>query len=150
MNKLISNSLAIGVLTLAQGAWADDLDKSKSMFDNRCAACHGAAGVGIEGLAPPLQNPELWKSLGGTGAKYMAGVMTGGMTGTITVADVDYRGLVMPAQSFIDSAELAMIAKYVVETLNAGTSTPSVALIDELKAAPLPHAEIRAIRKGAK
>lgn len=150
MNKLIANSLAIGVLTLAQVAWADDLDKSKSLFGNRCAACHGAAGVGVEGLAPPLQNPELWKSLGGNGAKYMAGVMTGGMTGTITVADVDYRGLVMPAQSFIDSAELAMIAKYVVETLNAGASTPSIALIDELKAAPLPHAEIRAIRKGAK
>ena len=166
MNKLIANSLAIGVLTLAQVAWADDL--GKPMFGNRCAACHGAAsvvadrflqqgrhrhgaaGVGIEGLAPPLQNPELWKSLGENGAKYMAGVMTGGMTGTITVADVDYRGLVMPAQSFIASTELAMIAKYVVETLNAGASTPSIALIDELKAAPLPHAEIRAIRKGAK
>ena len=102
MNKLIANSLAIGVLTLAQVAWADDLDKSKSLFGNRCAACHGAAGVGVEGLAPPLQNPELWKSLGGNGAKYMAGVMTGGMTGTITVADVDYSGLVMPAQSFIE------------------------------------------------
>ena len=148
MNKLIFNSFLMGSALLAQAAWAQD--SGKAMFDNRCAACHGAAGIGIEGVAPPLQNPELWKSLGENGAKYMAGVMTGGMTGTITVADVDYRGLVMPAQSFIASTELAMIAKYVVETLNAGASTPSIALIDELKAAPLPHAEIRAIRKGAK
>ncbi len=148
MNKLIANSLAISVLTLAQPAWAEDL--GKSMFDNRCAACHGAAGIGTEGIAPPLQNPELWKSLGGNGAKYIASVMTGGLTGTINVADIDYRGLVMPPQAFIDSAELAAIAKYVVETLNAGASTPSVALINELKAAPPSHTETRAIRKAAK
>ena len=147
MNKFFINSLAIGSLLLAQGAWADDA--GKSMFDNRCAACHGAAGVGIEGIAPPLQNPDLWKSLGGNGAKYMAGVMTGGLGGAINVAGIDYRGLVMPPQSYIDSTELSVIAKYVVQTLNAGASTPGVALINELKAAPLSHAALRLIRKGA-
>jgi len=148
MNKLIVNSLALSFVMLTQAAWADDSGKSK--FDGLCAACHGAAGVGIEGMAPPLKNPDLWKSLGGNGVKYIAGVMTGGMSGTITVDGIDYRGLVMPPQASIDSAELATIAQYVAQTLNTGTSTPSVALINELKAAPLSHTELRAIRKGAK
>ena len=148
MNKLIVKSLCLGLFSLTQSAWAEDSGKSK--FDSLCAACHGAQGVGIEGVAPPLQNPALWKALGENGAKYIAGVMTGGMSGTISVAGVDYRGLVMPPQSTIDSAELAAIAKYVVQNLNSGTSIPSVTLINDLKAAPIPHTELRAIRKGIK
>lgn len=120
------------------------------MFDNRCAACHGAAGVGIDSIAPPLDNPDLWKLLGDNGAKYIAGVMVGGMSGTINVAGIDYRCLVMPQHAFIDSAEMELIAKYVVKTLNGGTSTPSVALINEIKAAPLTRAQLCAIRKGTK
>jgi len=143
------------VLTvLSCATWAADSSQTvfasgKAKFADRCSACHGAEGIGIEGLAPPLKNPELWKSLDTNGAKYIAGVMTGGMAGTINVDGVDYRGLIMPPQSFIESAELAEIAKYVVEYLNAAKSTPSVGLIDELKAAPLSHANLRAIRKGA-
>lgn len=148
MNKLILNGFLMGSALLSQAAWAQD--SGKAMFDNRCAACHGAAGVGIEGVAPPLQNPELWKSLGGNGAKYIAGVMVGGMGGTINIAGVDYRGLIMPTQSFVDSNELASIAQYVTQTLNGGSSSPTVALINETKAAPLSHNELRAIRKGAK
>lgn len=148
MNKLIVNGIAFGLVMLGQGVWASD--SGKVMFENRCAACHGSAGVGIEGVAPPLKNPDLWKLLGGNGGKYIAGVMTGGMSGTINVDGIDYRGLVMPTQAAIESAELAIIAKYVVQTLNGGTSMPSVGMINELKTAPLSHAELRSIRKGAK
>lgn len=148
MIKLIINTITVGAVVFAQTAWADDI--GKSLFENKCAACHGAAGVGIEGIAPPLQNPDLWKSLGGNGAKYFAGVMAGGLAGSINVAGIDYRGLVMPTQSYIDSAELVSIAKYVVQTLNDSPAVPDLALINQLKAEPLSHSQLRAIRKGEK
>ncbi len=146
MSKWLAHSFLISLLLLANSVWAEEA--GKLLFEQRCAACHGAAGVGIEGIAPPLQNPELWQFLGEKGKTYIAGVMTGGMSGTINVAGNDYRGLVMPSQAHVESKDLASIAEYVVKTLNAGVAAPSASLIDEFKASPMSHPALRAIRKG--
>lgn len=119
------------------------------LFEKHCAACHGQGGTGIEGIAPPLVNPELWASLGEKGETYIAGVMTGGMSGTLKVAGVDYRGLVMPAQSQLDSETLANIAAYVVKTLNGGVASPTANTIESLKTAPMSHQQLRLLRKGS-
>lgn len=119
------------------------------LFEKHCAACHGQGGVGIEGIAPPLSNPDLWSLLGEKGDTYIAGVMTGGMSGTLKVAGVDYRGLVMPAQSQLDSETLASIAAYVVKTLNGGVASPTANTIESLKTAPMSHQQLRLLRKGS-
>ncbi|MGZ8251031.1 MAG: c-type cytochrome [Methylophilaceae bacterium] len=145
MSKLLQYLLLGYALLATKVVWAED---GKALFEQRCSACHGAAGVGTEGIAPPLQNPELWQLLGPKGETYIACVMTGGMSGTLHIGDNDYRGLVMPSQAQVDSNELASIAAYVVKTLNSGTVSPSAKLIDEFKASPMSHQALRALRKG--
>lgn len=142
-HALISALLLLGGSSTSLAADVSGAD----LFSNTCAACHGDAGVGIPGLAPPLQNPELWERLGSKGNEYIAGVMTAGLSGTITVDGIKYQAMVMPPQSMIASEELAKIAKYVLTTLNGSNAIPDVALIDKLKATPLTHKELRAIRK---
>jgi mono/diheme cytochrome c family protein len=140
--RLISCLFLLGITSSVFAA-----DNGQALFSNTCAACHGDAGVGTPGLAPPLQNPELWQRLGDKGTTYIAGVMTAGMSGTITVAGTKYRAMVMPPQSMIPSEDLAKIAKYVLVTLNGSKASPDVALIDKLKATPMSHTELREIRK---
>ncbi|KQT42045.1 hypothetical protein ASG43_17370 [Aureimonas sp. Leaf454] len=117
-------------------------------FAEICAACHGEAGVGIEGLAPPLVDAELWTRLGDKAPDYLAGVMAGGMGGKITAKGIDYVGLVMPAQTEVPDADLAAIATYVLKDLNGLTVAPDEAAITAAKAAPPTHKALRALRKG--
>ncbi len=137
---------ALVLLGSSSNSFAADVSGA-DLFSNTCAACHGDAGVGIPGLAPPLQNPELWERLGSKGNEYIAGVMTAGLSGTITVNVIKYQAMVMPPQSMIASEELAKIAEYVLTTLNSSDAIPDVALIDKMKATPLTHKELRTIRK---
>ncbi|QLF93723.1 cytochrome c [Pseudomonas sp. ABC1] len=136
--------LAALAVASAIPAFADD---GQALFVQNCSSCHGTDAEGIEGLAPPLHNPELWQALGDNSARYIAGVMTGGLSGTISAKGLDYFGLVMPPQSHIDSADLQRIARYVI-ALNEAAAAPDQALIDQLKAAPLAHKALRDIRKG--
>ncbi|MRW89231.1 c-type cytochrome [Duganella sp. FT80W] len=121
-----------------------------ALFQQTCAACHGADGTGIPGLAPPLANPELWSTLGPQAPRYLAQVMTGGLSGTITSAGVTYSALVMPPQSQISAADLALISGYVLGTLNGGKLYPSQAEIEDARAQPLPRSELRQWRNGKK
>ncbi|MDO8827264.1 cytochrome c [Methylophaga sp.] len=149
MNKTRYRQALVSVLVLLASSstgWAADISGA-DLFSNTCAACHGDAGVGIPGLAPPLQNPELWQRLGSKGNEYIAGVMTAGLSGTIIVDGIKYQAMVMPPQSMIASEDLVKIAEYVLTTLNGSEAIPDVALIDKLKATPLSHTELRAIRK---
>jgi mono/diheme cytochrome c family protein len=149
MNKTRYRQALVSVLVLLASSstgWAADISGA-DLFSNTCAACHGDAGVGIPGLAPPLQNPELWQRLGPKGNEYIAGVMTAGLSGTIIVDGIKYQAMVMPPQSMIASEDLVKIAEYVLTTLNGSEAIPDVALIDKLKATPLSHTELRAIRK---
>lgn len=137
---------ALVLLSSASTIAAADLSGA-DLFSKTCAACHGDAGVGIPGLAPPLQNAELWQRLGSKGNEYIAGVMTAGLSGTITVDGIKYQAMVMPSQSMIASEDLVKIAEYVLTTLNGSDAIPDVALIDKLKATPLSHKELRALRE---
>lgn len=145
MNKL-PLLLAAALLGSPALVLADD---GAALFAQHCSGCHGPQAVGIEGIAPPLHNPELWQGLGAQAPRYIAGVMSGGLSGALNVAGLDYMGLVMPPQSQIDSAQLASIAGYVLGELNGVSAAPDAALIDQLKAAPLSHKDLRTLRKGS-
>ena len=45
--------------------------------------CHQLGGVGSPGVAPPLVDGELWGALGDKAERYFAGVLIGGLSGTI-------------------------------------------------------------------
>lgn len=118
------------------------------LFAGTCAACHGEGGIGFEGLAPPLVDAELWTALGDKAPLYLAGVMAGGLSGKLTVAGVDYVGLVMPPQTEIPDADLAAIGAYVLKDLNKLPTPFDETAVAAAKAAPPTHKALRAMRKG--
>lgn len=133
----------------ASGAPALAADHGKEMFVTVCEACHGEGGIGTEGVAPPLVDPELWSRLGDKAPSYIAGVLAGGLSGKISAKGIDYIGLVMPPQSEAGSAEeLAAVANYVLKDLNGLSGTTDAAAIDAALKAPQAHKQLRAMREG--
>lgn len=124
-------------------------DHGKDMFVAVCEACHGEGGVGTEGVAPPLVDPDLWSRLGDKAPAYLAGVLAGGLSGKISAKGIDYIGLVMPPQSEGASAEeLAAVANYVLKDLNGLSATTDAADIHAALKAPQTHKQLRAMREG--
>lgn len=115
-------------------------------FAETCAACHGEAGVGIPGVAPPLARPAFWASLGDKAPQYLAGVMAAGMAGKLTVEGQLYIGLIMPPQSHLEAAELAEIGTYVLQGLGGTTAVVDVETVEAALKAPPAHADLKAMR----
>lgn len=134
-----------GPVGLASPALAGD---GAELFADNCAACHGEAGVGVEGLAPPLADAKLWSTLGEKAPAYLAGVMASGLSGKITAKGIDYVGLVMPPQSEIADGDLAAIGAYLLKDLNGLALAPDEAAIAAAKAQPPTHKALQAMRKG--
>lgn len=122
--------LALVLMALMTGpALADDA----ALFAKDCGACHGKAGVGIPGMAPPLVKADWAKSA--DGRNYVPGVVLNGLSGKLTVAGRTYQS-VMPPQKQRSDDEIAAVANYVLATLN---SAPA-----DFK--PLAGADIKALR----
>ncbi|WP_429229499.1 c-type cytochrome [Inquilinus ginsengisoli] len=130
---------------IAAPAQAQD---GKALFDSVCAACHQAGGVGNPGIAPPLNDAALWRSLGDSAPGYVAGVMAAGLSGTIRSGGQIYAGLVMPPQPMTDE-ELAAIGSYLLGTLNQTGRAIDPALIAKTRAALPSHSALQTLRKGS-
>lgn len=122
MHRQLSAALVAGLLVgpaLAEDASLDPAEQ----FETHCAACHGEAGVGTPGLAPPLDRPEFWGALGDNAPKYLAGVVAKGFNMTVTVRGETFTGMIMPPPAGIPDDELAAAATYVVATLGQTDKT---------------------------
>jgi len=137
-------AVLVFTLGLAPAAQADP--SAEELFLQNCSICHGVDGHGIEGLAPPLHNAELWRGLGEQAPLYIAGVMASGLSGRISVQGRDYIGMIMPPVAQLPSEELAAISGYVLEKINGVGATAEVALIEDVKQSPLTHKELRELR----
>jgi len=135
-------ALALGAAASAGSAHAD----GAALFAETCAACHGEAGVGVPGLAPPLARPAFWAGLGDKAPTYLAGVMAAGLSGKLTVDGQLYIGLVMPPQSAVDPAALAEIGTYVLTTLGGTSGALSAEAVATARATPPAVADLRALR----
>lgn len=142
--RVVTQGLVLAAL-FAPPALATD---GKAVFEEVCAACHQAGGVGAPGLAPPLVDPELWQRLGDKAPQYVAGVLVGGLSGTITAGGEKYVALVMPPQEGLDDATLAAVGTYVLKDLNATGHTVGTALIAATRGAVPSHGALRTMRKG--
>ena len=138
--------IALAALAATPAAAAD----GAALFNQSCALCHQAGGVGSPGLAPPLIDKELWDRLGSRASAYIAGIMLSGFSGTIQVAGNTFSGLVMPPQDRMTDEELAAIGTYVLSTLNHSREEVLPSDIAKLRAAPLAHAELRALRRAGR
>ena len=118
------------------------------LFNDNCSGCHQLGGVGSPGLAPPLVDEELWGTLRGKAASYVAGVLMGGLSGTIVADGNTYTGLAMPSQAWMSDEDMSAVADYVLNDLNGLELTVLPELFTETRGAPLTHAELRSLRKG--
>lgn len=118
------------------------------LFNDNCSGCHQLGGVGSPGLAPPLVDGELWGALGDKAERYFAGVLVGGLSGTIVADGNTYAGLAMPAQEWMSDEEMSAVADYVLNDLNGLDLAVSPELFAGTRQAPPTHAELRSLRKG--
>lgn len=136
-------AVLLGLLVMAGSPALAD---GAALFTGNCAACHGEKGVGIPGIAPPLDIAEFWSGLGDKAPDYIAGVVASGLSGRLTVAGQDYLGLVMPPQAHLSAEELAEMTTYVLTDLNGTGQAVTPGLIEAKRATPPSHADLRAMR----
>lgn len=137
---------AAAMLVLACVA-APAAEAGEALFNDACAACHQAGGAGNPGVAPPLNDPILWRRLGDRAPAYLAGVMIAGLTGPIDAGGQMFVGLAMPPQAAMPDADLAVIGTYVLSTLNNTGLRLDAATVAATRRAPPSHAALRKLRK---
>lgn len=106
------------------------------IFANRCAVCHGPRAAGIPGSFPSLHEQVVAFAQIPQGRDYLVMVVTTGLMGSLTVAGVNYNG-VMPAQSGLSEAEIAAVLSYLASGLgknDAGPAALSAADVTEARA----------------
>jgi mono/diheme cytochrome c family protein len=82
-------------------------------FQANCAVCHGPAGAGLPGLAPPLLSYPARYAASVEGRRQLALTVLYGMFGDITVDDKHYN-FQMPDFARLDDATLAATLNFVV------------------------------------
>lgn len=91
-------------------AGAQDLG-ARALFIIRCAQCHLPDGAGISGVAPPLRNQVRRFALKSGGSRYLARVITFGLSGPIEANGERYNGA-MPSFSTLPVDQRAQILNY--------------------------------------
>jgi mono/diheme cytochrome c family protein len=78
----------------------------------KCAACHTKTGAGVPGVFPPLGEDFRVMAASEAGRRYLALVVTRGVSGPIKIGGKPYAG-VMPAQATLDDASVAAVLNHV-------------------------------------
>jgi mono/diheme cytochrome c family protein len=108
------------------GASAD----GQAVFDNSCAFCHQAAGVGVPGQFPRLAGRVGAIAARPEGKAFLLTVLINGMSGRVTVDDQQVLGI-MPAFDSLSDDDIAAVLTYL-----SGLDHPAVAFsTDDVKKA---------------
>lgn len=142
--------VTVSILLLALfGAPASADDAGRVLYEDNCSSCHQLGGTGQSGLAPPLVDKTLWVALGEQSTNYLAGVLFGGLTGTIVAGGERFIGLAMPPQDWMTDEEMRAVADYVLNDLNGLSLEISRETFAALRPSPPSHSDLRAQRKQA-
>ena len=119
-------------------------------FQSNCSVCHGAAGAGLPGLAPPLLSYPAHYAASAEGRRQLAMTVLYGLFGAISVEDkrYDFR---MPEFSALDDTTLAATLNFVVFDLGhagAGVRPLGAQEIAAERARPVDGSAVREHRKG--
>lgn len=109
---LPAGGAALALLVTALPAPAAPAGSSGAATFARCAACHTATGQGVPGTYPPLGSDFRKLAAKPAGRRYLALVVTRGVSGPLTVEGKQYRN-VMPAQSGLSDADVAGVLNHV-------------------------------------
>jgi mono/diheme cytochrome c family protein len=114
---------------LAAGAGAAYADGA-AVFDNSCAFCHQAAGVGVPGQFPRLAGRVGAIADKPDGKKFLPQILLNGMSGRISVDGEPILGI-MPAFDSLSDDDIASVLNYLTGLDHA----PVPFTADEIKAA---------------
>ena len=108
------------------GASAD----GQAVFDNSCAFCHQAGGVGVPGQFPRLAGRVGAIAARPEGKAFLLTVLLNGMSGRVTVDDQPILGI-MPAFDSLSDDDIASVLTYL-----SGLDHPAVTFsADDIKKA---------------
>ncbi|MEX0298300.1 MAG: cytochrome c, partial [Kordiimonas sp.] len=103
------------------GAASDGSDGAKHY--KRCAACHLPTGKGVPGAYPPLKDKLATFYDDPEGRAYLVLVLSKGMTGSIEIDGVTYRGF-MPAQGrALKDEGVASVLNYILREFHEGNDS---------------------------
>ena len=119
--------LALGLVLLTPAA-ALAAPSGAELYGQQCAVCHQADAAGAPGQYPPLKNRIDKIAATPEGRRYLADVLTHGMSGSIEAAGDTYVGY-MPSFSHLKDDEIAGILTY-VSSLGDTKPPPVIAVSD--------------------
>ena len=144
---------AMAALALAAGAAAPAdapaFPQGAASFQSNCAICHGPAGAGVPGLAPPITSYPARYAASAEGRRQLAMTLLYGLFGDIVIDDKHYDSR-MPDFSRLDDATLAATLNFVVFDLDhapAAVKPLEAAEIAAERGKALDGAAVRAHRK---
>ena len=102
----------------------------QAVFDNSCAFCHQAGGVGVPGQFPRLAGRVGTIAAKPEGKTFLTTVLFNGMSGRVTVDDEPILGI-MPAFDSLSDDDMAAVLTY----LSGLDHAPVAFSADDIKAA---------------
>jgi len=140
-------ALLAGLVPAAANA-TDGVAAGQAIFGRDCFACHGDKGQGIAGIAPALAGQLTSVLQQDLGRDYVTRVLIFGLSGRIVSQGQTFTGA-MPTHAALSDADLADVANYVAQSLNALTEPifkpTHFAQARALKPAPT-HKDLRTLR----
>ena len=123
-----------GAALLLAGATGDAVADGKAVFDNNCAVCHQAGGVGVPGQFPRLAARAGAIAAKPEGKAFLPQVVLNGMGGRITVDGEQILGA-MPGFDSLSDDDIAAVLAYITG-LEHKPVTYTVADIKKSRAMP--------------
>jgi mono/diheme cytochrome c family protein len=142
-------ALTLGAGTAAP-AGAPAFPQGATSFQSNCAMCHGTAGAGVPGLAPPITSYPARYAGSAEGRRQLALTLLYGLYGDIVIDDKHF-DLRMPDFARLDDATLAATLNFVVFELGhapAGVKPLEAAEIGAERGKSADGAAVREHRKG--
>lgn len=105
---------------------------AQQIYNNNCASCHQANGLGVPGVFPPLNRSE-W--VASEDPRVVARILLNGMVGPVTVAGVEYNSMMPPFGAMFNDEELAALATFIRSNWDNNASPVTADIVAEERAA---------------
>lgn len=126
----LGDSRTVADLTAQSGSKTGAVDGAQ-IYAAQCVACHQASGTGLPGVFPPLAGSE-WVA---GKESVVAQILLHGISGSLTVKGVVYKGEMPTFKDKLNDAEIAAVLSYVRSSFGNAAGKVDAALVKIERAA---------------
>lgn len=123
----VGNKAKVDTVDVAELSLEEKLASGKTIYSQRCLACHQATGAGIPNAFPPLAGSDYLNE----DVKRAIEVVQHGLSGEITVNGQVYNS-VMPPQNLSDQ-EVASVLTYIYHNWGNNKTEVTTKMVDDLR-----------------